>query len=57
MRKKYPHLMFFIAGLLHLGSSPNSVFSQAPFYQGKTLKIINNDPGGTAGMRVKTVVP
>ena len=57
MRKKYPHLMFFIAVLMQLGLSPNSVFSQAPFYQGKTLKIINNDPGGTAGMRVKTVVP
>src|SRR5882672_11338523 len=57
MRKKYPHLMFFIAVLMQLGLSPNSVFSQAFFYQGKTLKIINNDPGGTAGMRVKTVVP
>ena len=57
MRKKYPHLMLFIAVLMQLGLSPNSVFSQAPFYQGKTLKIINNDPGGTAGMRVKTVIP
>jgi hypothetical protein len=52
MRKKYPPLMFFIAVLMQLGFSPTSVFSQAPFYQNKTLKIINNDPGGTAGMRV-----
>jgi len=57
MRKKSPHPIFFIAALLQLALSPNSAFSQAPFYQGKTLKIINNDPGGTAGMRVKTVVP
>jgi len=56
MRKKYLRLIF-IAMLLQLGLSPHSVFSQAPFYQGKTLRIINNDPGGTAGMRVKTVVP
>ena len=57
MRNKYPHLMLFMAGLLMLALFPNSVFSQAPFYQGKTIKIINNDPGGTAGTRVKTVVP
>ena len=29
MRKKYPHLMFFIAVLMQLGLSPNSAFSQA----------------------------
>jgi tripartite-type tricarboxylate transporter receptor subunit TctC len=57
MRNKYPHLMLFMAGVLMLALFPNSVFSQAPFYQGKTIKIINNDPGGTAGTRVKTVVP
>jgi tripartite-type tricarboxylate transporter receptor subunit TctC len=57
MRNKYPHLTLFMAGLLMLALFPNSVFSQAPFYQGKTIKIINNDPGGTAGTRVKTVVP
>jgi tripartite-type tricarboxylate transporter receptor subunit TctC len=55
MGKRYPHLMLFIAVLLQLGLAPNSVFSQAPFYQGKTIKVINNDPGGTAGTRVKTV--
>src|SRR5512147_2921663 len=56
MKNKYQHPIFFIAVLLQLGLSPSSAFSQA-FYQGKTLKIINNDPGGTAGTRVKTVVP
>jgi tripartite-type tricarboxylate transporter receptor subunit TctC len=57
MRNKYPQLILFIAVLLQLDFSPKSVFSQGLFYQGKTVKIINNDPGGTAGMRVKTVVP
>ena len=57
MRIKYPRSISVIAMLLGLSLSPGPVFSQAPFYQGKTLKIINNDPGGTAGMRVKTIVP
>jgi tripartite-type tricarboxylate transporter receptor subunit TctC len=50
-------VLFLIALLFHLGVLPIAVFSQTPFYQGKTLKIVNNDPGGTAGMRVKAVVP
>jgi len=33
-----------------------AVYAQTPFYQGKTIKIINNDPGGTAGLRVKIVM-
>jgi tripartite-type tricarboxylate transporter receptor subunit TctC len=57
MRKKDLRLIFLVAVLLELTLSPSSGFSQAPFYQGKTLRIINNDPGGTAGLRVKTVVP
>jgi len=51
-----PLLIFLIAILSRL-VLPSSAFSQTPFYQGKTLKIINNDPGGTAGMRVKAVIP
>jgi tripartite-type tricarboxylate transporter receptor subunit TctC len=54
--REYAPVIFFIVVLFQPGLFPNSVFSQAPFYQGKTLKIINNDPGGTAGTRVKTVV-
>lgn len=57
MRIKHVQPILSIAILLGLGLSPSSVFSQAPFYQGKTVRIINNDPGGTAGTRVKTVVP
>ncbi len=57
MRIKYPRPILFLAMLSGLALSPNPVFSQAPFYQGKTVRIINNDPGGTAGTRVKAVVP
>ena len=57
MRIKYPHPVLFLAALFGLALSPSSGFSQAPFYQGKTIKIVNNDPGGTAGTRVKAVVP
>lgn len=46
-----------LLGLL-LGLMPCAgALAQTPFYQGKTVRIINNDPGGTAGTRVKTVVP
>lgn len=34
---------------------PVAGLAQAPFYQGKTIKVINNDPGGTAGLRTKVV--
>jgi tripartite-type tricarboxylate transporter receptor subunit TctC len=54
--RKYAPPIFFIAILIQPSLFPNSVFSQAPFYQGKTVKVINNDPGGTAGTRVKTVI-
>jgi tripartite-type tricarboxylate transporter receptor subunit TctC len=58
VRTKLQLLVFWIGILfVQLGVLPNHALSQAPFYQGKTLKIINNDPGGTAGMRVKAVVP
>jgi tripartite-type tricarboxylate transporter receptor subunit TctC len=57
MRRKYPTLVLFISVLLQPALFPTSVFSQTPFYQGKTVRIINNDPGGTAGLRVKTMVP
>ena len=55
MRIQYSILRLSQCVLL-LVISPNAVHSQAPIYQGKTIKIINNDPGGTAGLRVKTVM-
>ena len=57
MATKHRFLILLVAIVSHLAVLPIAVFSQTPFYQGKTLKIVNNDPGGTAGMRVKAVVP
>jgi hypothetical protein len=36
--------------------TPWAVGQTPPFYQGKTLKIIHNDPSGTSAARLKTVV-
>ncbi len=37
---------------------PGSAFSQSPFYQGKTITIIQaTSPGGTADMMVKAALP
>ena len=56
MRTKYPLLIIVVAIVLSPGMFPVPSFSQAVFYQGKTLKIINNDPGGVVSLRVKTVI-
>ncbi|HEX2230526.1 MAG TPA: hypothetical protein VHM64_25635 [Candidatus Binatia bacterium] len=57
MRTKLSVLIFGAGFVFPLSILGTPVHSQTPFYQGKTLKIINNDPSGTAGMRVKAVVP
>jgi len=45
-------------GALWVCLFPASVFSQAPFYQGKTITIVQGrDPGGTGDMRVRAVLP
>ena len=49
-------VLLLIALFFHVGVLPIVAFSQTPFYQGKTLKVVNNDPGGTAGTCVKAVV-
>ena len=55
MRTRYPLLIIVAVIVLSPGVFPVRGFSQAVFYQGKTLKIINNDPGGVVSLRVKTV--
>ena len=55
MRTRSPLLIIVAALILSAGIFPVPVLSQAPFYQGKVLKIINNDPGGVVSLRVKTV--
>ncbi len=45
-------------GALWICLFPTLVFSQAPFYQGKTITIIHGrDPGGTGDMRVRALLP
>jgi tripartite-type tricarboxylate transporter receptor subunit TctC len=48
----------FGALMMFAGVSPGDVFSQAPFYQGKTITIIaGTAPGGIGDNRVKSMVP
>jgi tripartite-type tricarboxylate transporter receptor subunit TctC len=54
--------LFFRSGFLHifalgaLSLFPNFAYSQAPFYQGKTITMIQGrDPGGTGDLRVRAV--
>jgi tripartite-type tricarboxylate transporter receptor subunit TctC len=56
MNKTKLFLVSCAAVLLLIVIQASTVYSQTPFYQGKTIKIINNDPGGTAGLRVKVVM-
>src|ERR671923_29128 len=48
----------FGLGALCICLLPTLVFSQTPFYQGKTVTIIQGrDPGGTGDMRVRAMIP
>lgn len=48
----------FALALIGLLSLSGPAFSQAPFYQGKTITVINgNAPGGTADMRMRAMLP
>ena len=45
-------------GLALLASLPSSAFSQAPFYQGKTITVLQaTSPGGTSDMMVRAAIP
>jgi len=46
-----------VLGMFTLGM-PGVSFSQAPFYKGKTLRLIEaRRPGGTGDMRVRSIIP
>ena len=58
MRTKCLMVAFWIALFAHLIILPDRVFSQADFYKGKTITIIQGrDPGGTGDMRVRAMIP
>lgn len=53
-RKRF--LLFFLLSLLII--APGVALAQKPFYEGKTLTIIQGrDPGGTGDLRARTLVP
>jgi tripartite-type tricarboxylate transporter receptor subunit TctC len=50
--------LFRALPLLPLLLFPGAALAQAPFYQGKTITIVNgNEPGGTADMRMRAMLP
>lgn len=58
MGMKCSVLTFLVAVLIHLVVSPAALFSQADFYQGKTITIIHGrDAGGSGDLRVRAVIP
>lgn len=47
-----------LLGTVALWFLPAYVFSQSPFYQGKSITFIaGTEPGGTLDMRIKSVLP
>jgi tripartite-type tricarboxylate transporter receptor subunit TctC len=51
-------VLFFGTLLVSLGLVPSNGFSQAAFFQGKTITVIQGrDPGGTGDLRVKALFP
>jgi tripartite-type tricarboxylate transporter receptor subunit TctC len=57
METRQTLLAITLVGILHLVIlTPLAVGQTPPFYQGKTLKIIHNDPSGTSAARLKAVV-
>lgn len=50
--------LFLGGGLALIIALPNSAFPQTPFYQGKTITVIQaTSPGGTSDMMVKAAIP
>ena len=55
-KQKFWSTFFALIGLIHL--SPSANYAQAPFFQGKTITIVQGrDPGGTGDLRVRALVP
>ena len=59
--KRHLQRCFKIVGLavaLYFAPFTGMLHAQTPFYQGKTLTVINgNEPGGTADQRMRAVLP
>jgi tripartite-type tricarboxylate transporter receptor subunit TctC len=58
MRTKCLVKAFCIVVLAHFIILPGTLFSQADFFKGKTITIVQGrDPGGTGDMRVRAMIP
>ena len=58
MRKKHLIVRFWFTIVAILAVLANGASAQAPFYQGKTITIIQGrGPGGTGDLRVRALVP
>jgi hypothetical protein len=57
-RRPTSSVLFVSALIVSLGLVPSYGFSQASFFQGKTVTVIQGrDPGGTGDLRVKALFP
>ena len=53
-----PIWLFFAMGIVAATQFSTRAFSQAPFYQGKTVTVIvSTSPAGTGDLRIKALVP
>jgi len=58
MKLTYSIPSFLFTFLISLTAQPDPLFSQAEFYRGKTITIIQDrDPGGSGDLRVKVMMP
>ena len=58
MAMKYSVPAFLVAFFMHLTVLSDPLFSQADFFRGKTMTIIQGrDPGGSGDLRVKVMMP
>ena len=58
MALKYSVPAFLVAFFMHLTVLSDPLFSQADFFRGKTITIIQDrDPGGSGDLRVKVMMP
>jgi tripartite-type tricarboxylate transporter receptor subunit TctC len=55
---KFLSLLTFLLGFVSMPLFPNIVYSQAPYYQGKTITILRGgEPGGSGDMQARALIP
>jgi tripartite-type tricarboxylate transporter receptor subunit TctC len=55
---KFLSLLTFLLGFVSMPLFPNIVYSQAPYYQGKTITMLRGgEPGGSGDMQARALIP